>query len=317
MKILLIGLIPIFLFASFARAQTAASDETEISLQSEAHVLQTSPNTKRAKIEFPTDQTPHVGDSIEVTLPDGTTCEGSVTQTKGHIALALFSSCRGFSKLKVGSAVTLSEGEAQDAKSKTKSSGRWLRFAGAATFDSASQMAFNNLSGSVSGLSFTGNATFQMNSGYALDVEVLRDKQNSIGFIAGLNYEFPRTITSGATTISAGGQTVSQNASIPGGTTISFLTLYGDLLYRMNEIYFIGGGNIANVGTNAAGALSNPSIGYGGQIGGGYYLYEFLALEATCRYITFSEGSTNSGNVTYNAGSTQIISAHLAVKGVF
>ena len=287
-------------------------------------IVQLSANSPRAKVLF-SNPVP-AGTSVSVVDSAGNECAGQITEAKVNAAIVEFLKCSTFSKIKVGNIVKASfaqSNEADEAAVKaampaTEGHKRTIRFSGALTYDTSSQMAFNNVSGNYSSgfstVPVSGSVTYQMATTVGLNAEVLMDQPHHLGFHAGFNFEYPRAINSYSYNLVGSGAVLANSGSLS-SANISFITLYGDLSYRFSGVFLEIGPNVVAIAGSVPTVLGSPQPGFGGQVGGGYYITENIAVELICRYISFSNNSTVSTNgLNLSTGATQVLSGNLAIK---
>lgn len=299
------------------QAETETMAPAELTVQS-GRLIQLSAQQRKAKAQFQINAGElRVGTPVFALGNGGATCEGKIAQAKQQLAILDFSGCAGFSRLAVGSQVSTDPSTLVDTSRRTtKRRSRSIRFGGKLYYDTANQMTFNNLSVSSFGATGSGNVSYQMNTAFGLGLELLMDRENSFGFIAGVGYELSRNVNSASLSLTSNGQTINVN-NPTSGTNINFLILYADLLYRFEHPYLIAGFNYATPGGSLPAAMGTPTGSFGGQLGGGYYIGEYFAIELTGRLLSFTAPSTTVSTNTYNLGSTQIMSANLTLKAVY
>lgn len=159
----------------------------------------------------------------------------------------------------------------------------------------ANEMRFESLRATGAGVSVSGAASYGTAAAPGVGIEVSDSSLMSWGWNSGIMYDSKRSIDS--FTASAGGVSVS-GSYIGRRPTVSFITMYGNLLYRWNYFYLPFGLNFSipefRRGDGAVGEYSMVGA-MGSQLGAGFYLLERLSIEFMIRSLSFKASSAASG----------------------
>lgn len=311
--------------AGGAAASSAAAQP--VGTRSRAKAIQFFRDSKRATLEFSA-PAPATG-TVTLTSPAGEACEGQIVSANGSRASAEFPNCSNFSEFKTDSAVELVPVEAtapkvagptQEEEPPQARPAQWsslkqrIRFAVRAGWDSGNELKFRDLKATpIGGSTYTGDLTYKTDSAASVAAEAVVSEPYSWGASVGVAFETPRRLRSAS--LNLAGVNFANNAGIYGEPTIAIFAGYGNLVYRWQSVYVMGGLSLlAPVLTNVPPALDGLGGGFGLQAGVGGCLSERTALEFLLKARAFGSKSQTFSGVTYDLGAGQIPSAELSIK---
>jgi hypothetical protein len=164
--------------------------------------------------------------------------------------------------------------------------------------NSASSVNFNNVSVSGPGLFATGTLSLNTTPMAGFGAEVWHSEPNSFGWSAGLTWDAPRTISSSDVTTS--GYTFHYDYLNP--PTLSITTLYGNAIYRFDDLYIPFGlnGTIPNFYSGETTLQMSGGLGF--QLGIGYHINNNFSIECMDRFETFQMSNPQASIYTIDYG---------------
>jgi hypothetical protein len=192
-----------------------------------------------------------------------------------------------------------------------------LRFAVSGYYGLGSSLQADNISVTTNGTQIWASGNFPTNLAPGVAISLYDMPQNSFGWLGEASYDFSRVIT-GLNASDTNGNQVGGPFNSP-QTTITFLTISGNLAYRFESTYLEFGANYTF--PNLAGGINNfgsTSItgGVGVQMGAGVNLSDTFALEFWLQELSLC-GNTNTSASSLNYYNLYFFNPQLRLRASF
>ena len=183
-----------------------------------------------------------------------------------------------------------------------------------AFYNTANSMTFSDIKETTGGVTYSGDATFYSDMAPGFGIEIFVAPENHWGWSAGLTYDSTRNLNSANAGFS--GQSVSVVYADP-KPTISFVTVYGNAIYRWDSFYLPFGLNVTSPTYKSSdGTITTVTGTLGTQGGAGFFVNDHFSIEGLLRLVEFNV--TRSSSTFYiDYGTGAMYGAQLNLKFIF